>query len=151
MLAMIFLAGADKNRCEKFMGALNNSCLARKKDDYPTSTESALSLLQHCKDHQGGVQNMNSSEALTEVLPNPRRKWQMSVASNAMRQGTTGGTVPGSIRVTHNETMTMKVVGMLPTAQLTQRVLHHGAWAKCAQMHVIVMRVLTQHSCGMVM
>lgn len=65
MLTMIFLAGADKNRYEKLLNQMNNTYLA-KKDEYPTSIDSVLSLLWHYRDHQSGRQKGSSSEALME-------------------------------------------------------------------------------------
>ena len=59
MLAMIFSAGADSNRHGKLLNTL-------KKDEHPTSMESALTLLQNYRDHQGGGHNVKNSEDLME-------------------------------------------------------------------------------------
>jgi Zinc knuckle len=49
LLAMIFLAGADKKRYGRLIEDLNNAYLA-KKDNYPESIESTLTLLTHYQD-----------------------------------------------------------------------------------------------------
>jgi hypothetical protein len=53
LLAMIFLAGADKKRYGRLIEDLNNSYLA-KKDNYPESMESTLTLLTHYQDGSSG-------------------------------------------------------------------------------------------------
>ena len=55
MLSMIFLAGADKERCGTLKMELNNSYLA-KKDNYPKSLDTTLQLLSHYQDHTVGDQ-----------------------------------------------------------------------------------------------
>jgi Zinc knuckle len=53
LLAMIFLAGADKKRYGRLLEDLNNAYLA-KKDNYPESMESTLTLLTHYQDGSNG-------------------------------------------------------------------------------------------------
>ena len=55
LLAMIFMAGADKKRYGKLMEEYNNAYLAGK-DLYPKSLSVALNLLSNYQDHQSGVQ-----------------------------------------------------------------------------------------------
>ena len=74
MQAMIFLAGADKYRYEKFLNQMNNNYLA-KKDEYPKSIESALELLRHYKDHQSGGSKGGDSKPMTETSFAQYQEW----------------------------------------------------------------------------
>lgn len=74
MLAMIFLAGADKERYGNLKMELNNSYLAAK-DNYPTSLDATLQLLSHYQDHKIGDHfgSDNNSEGATFAQKEKRR------------------------------------------------------------------------------
>jgi len=61
LLAMFFLAGADKKRFGKLVEDLNNAYLSGK-DNYPESIESTLTLLTHYQDHKSGGQNAGEND-----------------------------------------------------------------------------------------
>jgi Zinc knuckle len=73
MLAMTFLAGADKRRFGSMLEELNNAYLA-KNDKYPKSVESTLTLLSHYQDRrsdgkrgEGGSMALETSFAQRQV------------------------------------------------------------------------------------
>lgn len=69
LLAMIFLARADKARFAKLKDTLNNAYLAGT-DNYPTSIDGSnriLKLLSHYQDHQGSALHMDGNRNSMET------------------------------------------------------------------------------------
>ena len=64
LLAMIFLAGADKKRYGRLIEDLNNAYLA-KKGNYPESMESTLTLLTHYQDGSNGKTVDGSNDGIS--------------------------------------------------------------------------------------